>query len=176
MTISWAPLKRPLFSSSARHREGDLVREPFEVAGPAPSTCRVTTRPQLGVAVFGLDGELDAATAGEVRTMLAVAVGVAAVLLDLTDVLALDTEGVEILRDVIRCVHEHGGQVAISRPRRLAPKVSALVGTEGLLFLSLSLAAAEAWLVEHPFVEPNRVALSGDTSARAEMVTRSRDR
>jgi len=97
--------------------------------------------------------------------MLAAAVGVAEVLLDLTDVLALNVEGVDVLRYVIGRVHEHGGQVAISRPWRLSTKVSALVGTEGLTFLSLSPAAAIAWLAEHPLVDTTVGGHGADTQS-----------
>jgi anti-anti-sigma regulatory factor len=111
-----------------------------------PGTCRVTVTHPLGATVFGLNGVLDAATAPEVRAMLAAAVGETKVILDLTHVSDLDPEGSEIIRDVIGCVHEQGGRVAISRPWRLARALLGLVDTGGFVFLSLSPAGAIAWL------------------------------
>jgi ABC-type transporter Mla MlaB component len=150
MTISWVPLKRSLHANGSRRRQAALTPETIEVAPPMPSTCRVTMKPQLGVAVFGLLGELDATTAREVGVMLASAAGEANVLLDLTEIKVIDTEGVETLRDVIRCVHEQGGRVALSRPWRLAKPILGLVGTRGFVLLALSPAGAISWLDQHP--------------------------
>jgi anti-anti-sigma regulatory factor len=111
-------------------------------------------KPQLGVSVFGLLGELDSATADEVRVLLASAVGEAAVLLDLSEVRVIDASGVETLRDVIGSIHHQGGRSAISRPRRLAFSLLGLSGTKGLVFLALSPAGAIAWLDQHSGGQP----------------------
>jgi anti-anti-sigma regulatory factor len=103
-----------------------------------------------GTAIYTLDGELDSATAGEVRTMLADSREAPSVLLELTQVKTIDKDGMEVLRDVIYHVHGKGGRVAISRPWRLARSILGLVGTEGLVFLALSPAGALAWLDRSP--------------------------
>ena len=87
------------------------------------------------------------------RVLLEPAVGEATVLLDLTEVSVIDSEGLWALRDLIRCVHEQGGRVAICRPWRVAREVFGLVGAEGLVFLALSLPGAIAWFNQHPHTQ-----------------------
>jgi len=94
-----------------------------EFADVVPSSCRVVAEPDQDAAVFRLRGELDAATAGEVRVQLAAAVGEHSVVLDLTEVSLIDTAGVGALREVMRCIHERGGLVALVRPWRSAASV-----------------------------------------------------
>ena len=174
MTRSRVPLMRALSAGRVRHRESDLLNESIEITQSAPSTCRVTTKAELGISAFALPGECDASTAGDLRNMLASAVGDAAVLLDLTGVDVLDFDGVDVLRDVIGRVHQHGGQVAVSRPWHLSARASALVGTEGLTFLSLLPATGIVWLVEHPLVTPTAVAQSADTASWPDLGTVNR--
>jgi hypothetical protein len=69
-----------------------------------------------------------------------------AVVLDLFEVHPIDAEGLRVLSDVIRSVSAHGGLVAISRPWRIAKSILGLVGTEGLVYVALSLTGAVAWL------------------------------
>jgi anti-anti-sigma factor len=154
MTISSAPFRRRQRSHGPRQQYDVTPTEPIEDAATAPSTCRVTSKHQGNVAVFGLQGELDLATSKEVRILLVAAVEEAAVLLDLGDVTMVDFDGVAILRDVIRCVHDHGGQVAISRPWRLARALLGLLDAEGLVLVALSATGGVAWLSEHPILEP----------------------
>jgi anti-anti-sigma factor len=66
--------------------------------------------PQVGTAVFRLQGEIDATTALEVRRWLAVAIGQTSVVLDLTEVTTIDTAGVIALRDVMECIYQEGGR------------------------------------------------------------------
>jgi len=102
--------------------------------------------PHRDATVFRLQGEFDATTAGKVRDLLAVAIGEESVVLDLTEVSLIDPSGVGALRDVMRCVHEQGGRVAIARPWRAAESVLELVGSVGFVFAALSSAGALTWL------------------------------
>ena len=111
-----------------------------------PSSCRVVAEPHRDATVFRLQGEFDATTAGKVRDLLAVAIGEESVVLDLTEVSLIDPSGVGALRDVMRCVHEQGGRVAIARPWRAAESVLELVGSVGFVFAALSSAGALTWL------------------------------
>jgi anti-anti-sigma factor len=156
MTISSAPFRRRQRSSGLGQRQGrdNTLNESCEDAAPAPSHCRVTSTVRGNVAVFGLQGELDQATSKEVRVLLSAAVEEAAVLLDLRDVTVADSEGVAVLRDVIRCVYENGGQVAISRPWRLARSLSDLLDAEGLVLVALAVEGGVTWLGEHPNLHP----------------------
>jgi anti-anti-sigma factor len=153
MATSWAPFKRSLHTNREGSGLGGVLSEPLEVLAPAASTCRVTSKHHLTVASFGLQGELDAATAGEVRVMLSAAAEEAVVLFDLSDITRVDFEGVALLRDAIRTVHEHGGRVAITRPWRLARALMSLVGAQGLVLFALSSAGALAWLQEHAITQ-----------------------
>ena len=117
-----------------------------EFADVVPSSCRVVAEPDQDAAVFRLRGELDAATAGEVRVQLAAAVGEHSVVLDLTEVSLIDSAGVHALREVMRCIHERGGLVALVRPWRSAASVLELVGSVGFAFAALSSAGALMWL------------------------------
>jgi len=119
----------------------------------APSSCRVVAEHHLGTAVFHLQGEVDASTAGEVLVLLAIAIDEPAVVLDLCDVMLIDAAGVAILGDIMRSTHRQGGHVAIARPWQLAQSLQALVGSEGFVFAALSSAGAIAWLSDpknHP--------------------------
>jgi anti-anti-sigma factor len=162
MTISSAAFRRRQRSNGLRQQYDDTKTEPIEDAATASSTCRVTSKHQRNVAVFGLQGELDLVTSKEVRGLLGAAVEEAAVLLDLSDVTVVDLEGVAILRDVIRCVYEHDGQVAISRPWRLARALLGLLDAEGLVLVALSAASGVAWLSEHPILQPLNGSPRGD--------------
>ena len=66
--------------------------------------------------------------------------------LDLTEVSLIDTAGVGALRDVMRCIHERGGLVALVRPWRSAASILELVGSVGFAFAALSSAGALVWL------------------------------
>jgi anti-anti-sigma factor len=116
------------------------------LADIAPSSCRIVAEPDQDAAVFRLRGELDATTAGEVRVLLAPAIGEHSVVLDLTEVSLIDTAGVGALRDVMRCIHERGGLVALVRPWRAAASILELVGSVGFAFAALSSAGALVWL------------------------------
>jgi anti-anti-sigma factor len=117
-----------------------------ELAGIAPSSCSVVAEPHPAAALFRLQGELDATTAAEVRDLLAAAIGEHSVVLDLTEVSLIDTAGVSALRDVMRCIHNQGGRVALARPWRAAESVLELVGSAGFVFAALSSAGALVWL------------------------------
>ena len=147
------PFRRRQRPIELRQRPDEALSEPIEDAAIAPSNCLVTAKHQRNVAVFCLQGELDLATSKQVRILLAASVEEAAVLLDLGDLTVVDLEGVAILRDVIRCVYEHGGQVAIARPWRLAGALPGLLDAEGLVLVALSAASGIAWLGEHPVQE-----------------------
>jgi anti-anti-sigma factor len=123
--------------------------EPIVPVAPNVSTCRVTSTCQLGVAIYGLHGELDSETAAEVRDMLSAIHEESEVVLDLRDVTTMDLEGVATLRGVIRSVHENGGRIAISRPWRLATVLLGLMDADGLVLVALSATGAVAWLDEH---------------------------
>ena len=110
------------------------------------SSCRVVTERLEGATLFRLRGELDATTAIEVRVLLVAAIGERSVVMDLTEVKIIDTAGVDALRDVMRCIHEKGGLVALVRPWRTAASVLELVGTVGFAFAALSTAGALEWL------------------------------
>lgn len=117
-----------------------------ELADIAPSSCRVVAEPHQDASVFHLQGEFDATTAGEVRDLLAAAIGEHSVVLDLTEVSVIDAAGVAALRHVMRCIHEQGGRVALARPWRAAESVLELVGSVGFVFAALSSAGALNWL------------------------------
>jgi ABC-type transporter Mla MlaB component len=134
-----------------RSFRGQSFVRALEDTTPTDSTCRVTRTPLLGAAVFVLQGVLNTMTARDVCAMLAGAGGESTVLLDLNGVDSIDFEGMEMLREVIRSVHIQGGRVAISRPWRLSRSISGLIGTEGLVLLSLSPAGAVAWFDRHPY-------------------------
>ena len=150
MTIDWTRWRERTQSTGWNFFAGHPSAEEIEVVPLPSSTCRVTSRPHQGSAVFGLQGELDVATSGEVRGMLSSAIGEAEVVFDLTEVTVVDVEGVEALRDVIRCVHEEGGRIAISRPWRLARPILDLIGVDGLVYLALSPLGATEWFNQHP--------------------------
>lgn len=76
--------------------------------------CRVNAGTYSGTAVFHLQGDLVAATAGELRRELAGAVGETAVLLDMTGVAFVDPVGLGVIMGVVRGVREQGGRVAIA--------------------------------------------------------------
>lgn len=116
------------------------------VAGIASSSCRVVAEPEQGTALFRPLGQLDATTAGEVSDLLEAAVGEHSVVLDLTEVSLIDSAGVGALRDVMRCINEQGGRVALARPWRAAESVLELVGSVGFVFAALSSAGALKWL------------------------------
>ena len=116
------------------------------MADLARSSCRVVVEPDQEAAVFRLWGELDATTAAQARLQLCAAIGEHSVVLDLTEVRFIDTAGVGALRDVMRCIHERGGLVAIVRPWRTAESVLELVGSVGFAFAALSCAGALGWL------------------------------
>jgi anti-anti-sigma regulatory factor len=81
-----------------------------------------------------------------VRVLLAAAIGEHSVVLDLTEVSLIDSAGVHALREVMRCIHERGGLVALVRPRRSAASILELVGSVGFAFAALSSAGALMWL------------------------------
>ena len=126
-------------------RANALIEEP--VPGRVSSPCQVVVDHHVGAMVLHLQGDLDVSTADEFRSLLTVAKR-DAVVLDLTEASLIDEDGLRVLRDVIRGIHEHGGLVAISRPWRLAEVVSGLVGTDGLVFLAISTAGAISWLCD----------------------------
>jgi anti-anti-sigma factor len=141
--------------------DGTACEPPFvderEVAYIAPSSCRVVAEPDQDAAVFRLQGELDATTAGEVSVLLAAAVGEHSVVLDLTEVSLIDAAGLGALRDAMRCIHERGGLVALVRPWRSAASILELVGSVGFAFVALSSAGALRWLSDPENRPRNRV-------------------
>ena len=127
--------------------------------GPAlmPSSVRFSVTRYSGAAVFHVLGELDTATASELRAELAGAAGEAAVLLDLTGVRLIDSVGLGTLLGAIRAVHEQGGRVAaVGGPE--ATMALRAAGVDRILFLADSPGAGLRWLLETPRYEPT----SGD--------------
>jgi anti-anti-sigma factor len=146
-------LRRPGHVTGERLFPAPPLAELTDIEATSTSACLVTEVTHFGAATFHLQGELDATTAPQVQVALTGAVREPAVLLDLTGVSLIDAEGLNVLRNVIRHVHEQGGRVAISRPWRVASPVLQLVGTEGFVFLALSPAGAISWL-NHPDNHP----------------------
>jgi anti-anti-sigma factor len=128
----------------------ELQLEEIDVVPLTNSTCRVEMTRESGTVLYRLHGELDAVTAGEVRSMLAASRDESSVVLDLVELTALDAEGVEVIREVIDNVYRHGGHVAISRSWRLAVRMTGLMGTNGLVFLSFLPASSVEWLDRLP--------------------------
>jgi len=150
VTISRATLTRTRRSTHLDPVGSDVLLGEIEVIPASHSTCRIDATSESGISLYALHGELDAATAGEVRSLLSSARNDSSVVLDLVGLTALDAEGVEVLREKICNVHLHGGRVAISRSWRLALQMTGLAGTKGLVFLSFSAAGSIAWMERLP--------------------------
>lgn len=116
----------------------------------SPSAYRVTQSSLSGAAVFHIQGELDAATAAGLRRELGEAVGLPAVLVELTGVGLIDSIGLGVLVGIIRRVHEHGGAVAIAGASARRGIAAALLaaGIDRLVFVADAPAGALEWLLK----------------------------
>jgi anti-anti-sigma factor len=149
--VSLAPdaIRRRLRGGSTRSpHDAPVEHLPVVIAEPPPvrSTCRISPASHLGIAVYSVEGQLDAVTAPDAFVSLSAAVGRPTVLLDLSGVTFLDAHGVTVLRDVIRRVHGQGGLIAIARPWHVAKPVLELVGMGGFVYLAVTAAGAIGWL------------------------------
>ena len=112
---------------------------------PAPLApdCRVTPASYEGVAVFHVQGELVAGSAGVLRAELAEAMGASRVLLEVSGVTWIDSVGLGALVGALRNIHEAGGQVAVAAART---PVGTLLRSAGIDRLAVVAESAEAAL------------------------------
>lgn len=84
-----------------------------------------------------LRGELDLATAGELRSCLAPVIGSqpppVKVVLDLEAVTFLDASGIAALLTARRALDAHGGRLVLRSPSRLVRRVMRVLDLEGVL-------------------------------------------
>ena len=92
---------------------------------------RLTSTPALGAVVLGLDGELDAETANEVRQRLGDLIldGTLSIVVDLQHLTFIDSTGLGLLVGALRRLQERGGQLVLSAP---SPPVLRAIEVSGL--------------------------------------------
>ena len=116
---------------------------PRRSAEPPPFALEVLPAPP-GVLLLRLAGELDLAVTGRIREALDPAVDGAAqaVVLDLTEVAFMDSS---VLKELLRAralLAEREGVLAVAAPGAAVRRLLSLTGTDGLLGLTDSRAAA----------------------------------
>jgi anti-sigma B factor antagonist len=92
---------------------------------------RLTCTPALGAVVLGLEGELDAESATEVRERLGDLIlhGVLTVVVDLQHLTFIDSTGLGVLVGAVRRLRERGGDLVLSAP---PPAVLRAIEVSGL--------------------------------------------
>ena len=111
------------------------------------------------LALFALDGEMDAATAPQFRDALVEALeeGLVWILVDLRKVEYIDSVGLGILMGAAKRANEHGGELAVICQRPNLLKVFDITGTRELLNV------CEEEPEARNLIEQHRAALAPDT-------------
>lgn len=102
------------------------------ISAPRPLSVRVAREPD-GLVRVALGGEIDIATAGQVRAAIEdalLAYEPSRVDLDLSGVSFLDSTGINMVLALHRAAAERGCRLTASRPQRQVARVLALVGVE----------------------------------------------
>jgi anti-sigma B factor antagonist len=102
------------------------------LADGAPGSLQIRVSREGSRAVAELAGELDAATAPQLREeMLAlVADGVRTLVLDMAGLALIDSTGLGVLVGVLKRVLQHGGELQLQAPRQAVRKVLDITGLD----------------------------------------------
>lgn len=111
----------------------------------------VAVRRQLGHVVVTVIGEIDIATAAQLRNRLAGPVGDGQqVIVDLSGVGFIDAAGLGVLARAAAQAAVRGGGLQLAAARRSVRRVLAVTGLDGSIPLAASVAEAEAALCADP--------------------------
>ena len=102
------------------------------LANGVPGSLQIRVSREGTRAVAELSGELDAATAGQLREEIValVADGVRTLVLDMAALALIDSTGLGVLVGVLKRVLQHGGELQLRAPRRAVRKVLDITGLD----------------------------------------------
>jgi anti-sigma B factor antagonist len=137
--IPWPAKNRSVVASAPPYEQVSVNLTALGVSQVTkPDDLSIDLRATDGQAVVRLKGELDVYTAPRLRERLAeiISDGHRNVVIDLADLAFIDSTGIGVLVGALKRAQQHGGEIALSSPRRGTRKALEISGLNTVFAIS----------------------------------------